>query len=143
MISCTRIIGFDSGHRVQGHLNKCKSCHGHRYSAELHAISDDLNELGMVIDFAEIKKKVGGWIDEHWDHTFIVGKDDTEVYEALMTLPRMKDPFVLPTNPTAENMSSYLLNIVCPKELKGTGIKVNKVVLWETPNCFATAELGD
>jgi len=141
MISCTRIIGFDSGHRVQGHSNKCKSCHGHRYAIHIHAVADDLNELGMVIDFADIKEKVGGWIDEHWDHTFIVGKDDTKVYKALMTLPRMKDPFVLPYNPTAENMAKYVLHVVCPKVLKGTGIKVHKIVLWETPNCYATAEL--
>ena len=142
MISCTRIIGFDSGHRVQGAAaGKCQTCHGHRYSAEIFAIADNLNELGMVINFADIKEKVGGWIDEHWDHTFIVGKDDTKVYEALMTLPRIKDVFLLPSNPTAENMANYVLRAVCPEVLKGTGIKVHKVVLWETPNCYATAEL--
>ncbi|MBF0198688.1 MAG: 6-carboxytetrahydropterin synthase, partial [Planctomycetes bacterium] len=55
--------------------------------------------------------------------------------------PSFKDIFVLPLNPTAENLAYYLLHEVCPKELKGMGVIVHKVVLWETENCYAEVDL--
>ena len=49
--------------------------------------------------------------------------------------------FALPLNPTAENMGDYLLNVVGPEQLKGTGVQLVKVVIWETENCFAEVTL--
>jgi 6-pyruvoyltetrahydropterin/6-carboxytetrahydropterin synthase len=138
---CVRILEFDAGHRVMLHESKCKTAHGHRFKAEIHARSESLDSVGRVIDFSVLKGKIGTWIDDNWDHTFIVYKKDVETHKALMMMPRMKDPFVLPTNPTSENLSQYLLDVVCPAELKDTGVEVFKIVLWETPNCFAIAEL--
>ena len=37
-------------------------------------------------------------------------------------------------------MANYLLHVVCPKVLEGTGVRVTGVVLWETENC--SAEVG-
>jgi 6-pyruvoyltetrahydropterin/6-carboxytetrahydropterin synthase len=136
---CVRIVEFDAGHRVMLHESKCKTVHGHRYKVELHARAEVLDRVGRVIDFSVLKEKIGGWIDEHWDHTFIVNKDDVETHKALLTLPRMKDPYVLPYNPTAENMAKFLVDEVCVKQLEGTNVEVFKVVVWETPNCFAEA----
>jgi 6-pyruvoyl-tetrahydropterin synthase len=45
--------------------------------------------------------------------------------------------FVLDRNPTAENIAQFLATEVSPRVLKGTGVKVVKIVVQETENCFA------
>ena len=49
--------------------------------------------------------------------------------------------YVLPYNPTSENMATYLLREVCPKLLAGKGVTATKVVLWESEESFAEASL--
>lgn len=141
MISCTRIIGFDAGHRVFGHESKCANLHGHRYAVQVTATPEtDLDSIGRVVDFSVIKERVGTWIDENWDHTCILYSKDTEAIKSVSSLNE-KPVYVADWNPTAEKMASFLLNDLCPKVLKGTGVKVTAVVVWETPNCFAEASL--
>jgi len=154
LITCTRLLGFDAGHRVHEHESKCAHLHGHRYTAELTA-SGNLDRLGRVVDFGVLKRLVGAWIDDHWDHGFIVWQHDplVEVLQELhvreslgetddeVSEPIRQKLFLLPENPTAENLAAYLLEIVCPQLLEGTGVRVVHVRLWETPNCYADAAL--
>ena len=46
-----------------------------------------------------------------------------------------------PFRMTAENLAKHLFWHVCPELLRETGIIVNKVVFWETPNCRAEESL--
>lgn len=135
-IQAVRKIGFDAGHRVFGHQGKCRNIHGHRYTAEIYAEANKLNNLGMVIDFSMIKKQIGAWINCYWDHNFIVYKKDKQLIKALQSVEQKKEIFIMDTNPTAENMASYLLNVVCPEWLENKGIEVTKIRLFETPNCY-------
>lgn len=123
------------------HESKCATVHGHNYYALLEAEAASLDEIGRVIDFSVLKERVGGWIEEHWDHNFLVWNEDTAVVDALRTLPRRKEPFVCSFNPTAEQMARYLLNEVCPTQLASTGARIVSVTLVETDNCSATARL--
>lgn len=142
-LAATRRIQFCAGHRVYKHESKCHSPHGHNYVAQFTAVRYDtdtrLDELGRVIDFSVLKDAIGGWIDEHWDHGFIIWDEDNELGDALETIPDQK-LFRLDYNPTAENMAYYLLTVVCPHVLRETGVRVVKVRLWETENCYAEAE---
>lgn len=140
MITCTRRIQFCAGHRVMGHEGKCRNLHGHNYVVFVTAQADELDSVGRVIDFSVLKEKVGGWIDEHWDHGFVLWHEDYEAIAAVTYSPDQKVAF-MPTNPTAENMADYLLRNACPIVLKGTGVVVTKVVVWETENCYAEATL--
>ena len=96
--------------------------------------------MGRVVDFSVLKDRLGGWIETHWDHAFICCKEDHELRKALSALEGQK-LFLLDKNPTAENMASYLLNVVGPEQLAGTGVRLIRVVLWETENCCAEASL--
>ncbi len=58
---------------------------------------------------------------------------------ALSRFPEQK-LFLLDTNPTAENMARFILKDLAPRLLEGSGVKLTKVVLWETENCFAEVE---
>lgn len=138
MITATRRIQFCAGHRVHQHESKCRNMHGHNYVAFFTAegIEEELDRLGRVIDFSVLKEKIGGWIDKFWDHGFLYWDEDKEVANALLSNVTQK-AYSLPYNPTAENMAQYLLDMVCPIVLRGTGVKVTKIVLWETENCYA------
>ena len=140
--NAVRRIQFCSGHRVHEHESKCATLHGHNYVAFFHAEANDgLDNLGRVIDFSVLKERIGDWIDEHWDHTTILYAQDTRTIELVEQCESKKPVFILPTNPTAENMGEYLLTTVCPEVLENTGVIVTRVVLWETENCFAEISL--
>jgi 6-pyruvoyltetrahydropterin/6-carboxytetrahydropterin synthase len=52
--------------------------------------------------------------------------------------------FVMPYNPTAENMARYLLEVVAPSVLGDLGVVARKVAVWETDESCAVATLvGD
>ena len=134
-IKATRILKFDAGHRVVNHESKCRSLHGHEYKAHIFAESDALDSLGRVIDFSVIKEKVGAWIDEHWDHTMILWEQDPDL-DKINSCDKAKPVFVTEFNPTAENLALFLINEICPKLLNGTGVRVSKIILFETSNCY-------
>jgi 6-pyruvoyltetrahydropterin/6-carboxytetrahydropterin synthase len=123
------------------HESKCRNLHGHNYVAFFYAEADCLDSIGRIIDFSVLKEKLGGWIDRNWDHTMIVYQDDQEIRNALSMVTFNKPPFISDFNPTAENMALYLLNVVSPVELMGTGVRITKVVLFETENCSAEVSL--
>ena len=139
MLTCTRRIQFCAGHRVHGHETKCKNLHGHNYVALFEA-EGELDSLGRVIDFSVLKERLGGWIDDQWDHGFILYRLDFDAIRAVGTLAETKI-HLMPTNPTAENMAEFLLKTVGPETLAGTGVKLISVTLWETENCCAKAVL--
>ena len=142
MITCTRKIEFDYGHRVFKHQSKCRHIHGHRGVLEVTAkLDSNLDELGMVVDFSVLKEKIGGWIDQNWDHNFLVYNCDFETRKALSAISDSRPPFICEFNPTAENMAEYILKEVCPKVLIGTGVTIISVILYETPNGKAEASL--
>lgn len=138
--SCTRDISFCAGHRVLDHETKCAKPHGHNYRVEITATTDKLDKLGRIIDFSVLKDKIGGWIDHNWDHGFIVFSDDGDLLKALSAIPDSK-LFVLPANPTVENLCAYLLTEICPVLLKDTEVTVTKILIHETDNCRAEASL--
>lgn len=142
-ITATRRVQFAAGHRVFGHETKCKHPHGHNYVVLMTAQMDDpraVDDIGRVVDFGVLKDRVGGWIERAWDHAFLVWSGDAPMLSALSTDPQWKR-FVCPDNPTAENMARYLLHYVGPRELQGTGVRLVRVVVWETENCYAEATL--
>jgi 6-pyruvoyltetrahydropterin/6-carboxytetrahydropterin synthase len=140
MVTCTRRLEFDYGHRVHRHESKCRHLHGHRGVVEVTAVAP-LDSLGRVIDFSVLKKLVGGWIDEYWDHNMVIFDEDTEALKAVRWVKDGKEPFAAPFNPTAENMAKYLLEVVCPEVLKDTGVQVIKIKFYETVNGMAEATL--
>lgn len=143
-ITCTRRLCFEAGHRVLGHESKCAHFHGHSYKVWLEA-HNAIDDVGRVVDFSVLKSTVGTWIDENWDHAMILNAHDLSglsLFSELEIGPKQQRLFVLPYNPTAENMAKYLLEKVCPELLNPLGVRVISVVVQETENCTATATLS-
>lgn len=136
-LNCTRRLEFDAAHRVKRHESKCKNLHGHRYVVEITVSAPELDALGRVVDFGVMKEKLGSWIDEHWDHQTILWEEDRTLGNAIAG-ETTQPIYYLPYNPTAENMAKYLLEKICPT-LFSAPLKVERIKLWETPNCSAEA----
>jgi 6-pyruvoyltetrahydropterin/6-carboxytetrahydropterin synthase len=71
-------------HLALPYASKCSNLHGHNWRITIHCRADELNEAGMVVDFARIKQL----IEEQLDHKCL---ND-----------------VLPFNPTAENIAHWV-----------------------------------
>jgi len=136
MPTCTRRLTFCAGHRVFGHESKCAHPHGHNYVAEI-TVEAALDSIGRVIDFSVIKEQVGGWIEANWDHAFLVFEGDHEMMAVFEEHPEWR-MFILIVNPTVENLAQVLLAIASDL-LAPNGVKVTRVRLHETENCYADA----
>lgn len=142
-ITVMRKVAFCAGHRLLGHEGKCANLHGHNYIAELYVSGTEIDELGRVVDFAVINRLFKGWIDEHWDHGFLVWNQDLEALRALRQV-KPNRVYELPYNPTAENIARYLLLEIGPqllKQVSGYDLSLSQVVIWETENSSATVTL--
>jgi 6-pyruvoyltetrahydropterin/6-carboxytetrahydropterin synthase len=139
-ITATRRLQFAMGHRVHGHESKCRHLHGHNFVAFVTAAADELDAVRRVIDFGVLKDRIGGWIDREWDHGLVVWQNDAEARSALATVDGQK-AYLLPVNPTAENLADHLLRVIGPQTLAGTGVRLVKVTIFETENGIAEATL--
>ena len=75
----TRIFDFDAAHRVMNEKMKCFNLHGHRFHVELTFRYSEVTALGYAIDFKEIKRLAGTWLDESFDHATILNPLDEEL----------------------------------------------------------------
>lgn len=127
-----------AGHRVYGHQGKCRNLHGHSYVFHFHCVSEELNELGMVVDFSIIKSTLCQWLEDNYDHRMLLWEQDPCAKQLLAIDSSV---VIVPYNPTAENIAKHVLTEVAPQLLAGTQIKLNKIVLEETSKCSASCEI--
>jgi 6-pyruvoyltetrahydropterin/6-carboxytetrahydropterin synthase len=134
MFRVTREMRFCYGHRLLNYNGKCRHLHGHNGRAVISLEAEQLDPLGMVVDFTVIKRVVQAWIDEALDHKMILHRDDP----ALPELRRLGEPVVvIDVNPTAENIAKLIFDYARAQDLP-----VVEVTLWETETSFATYRPG-
>ena len=141
----TRRLEFDAGHRIPDHQSQCRHLHGHRYAMEVtlsgEIIRQDGNAAnGMVLDFSEVKALARQHVVDLWDHAFLVYAGDTAVVNFLNSLPDHKT-VLLNCVPTAENLAekAFALLDAVFRERFGAHLQLERVRLFETPNCWADA----
>jgi len=135
MMRASRYHDISCGHRVHGHEGKCQHLHGHNYRIHFHCTADALDRIGRVIDFSVIKERLAMWCEDRWDHKFLVCEQDP-LAGSLKALDGTV--VILPFNPTAENLAQYLVEVVGPMQLTGTGVVLQSVTIEETAKCHAT-----
>lgn len=139
-IYATRYHDISCGHRVVGHESKCRWFHGHNYRITFTIQAKKLDEVGRVLDFGVIKSILCEWLENTWDHRFLMWEDDPYLGDCEDMFPG--GGFLpVPFNPTAENMGIYLLEIVGPLYLDELGVELTKVIVEETRKCSAEALL--
>lgn len=127
------------GHRVVGHESKCRHLHGHNYRIHFVCSASELDPLGRVIDFSEIRDRLCMWLEEHWDHRMMIWSEDPLLPELQRLVPG--DLCVVPFNPTAEQIAIHLVSVVGPEQLKGSGITLLECRVEETRKCSAAYRL--
>ncbi len=139
MTTATRYHDFCAGHRVAGHENKCAHLHGHNYRIHFTIGAPELDIVGRVMDFSVIKEKLCEWLEENWDHKFLMWEHDQLISSMKNLVPN--DIVETPFNPTAENMAQYLCEEVAVEQLAGTGCVLVKCEIEETRKCRASYEI--
>ena len=143
MITITRKLEFDAGHRIPDHKSQCRNLHGHRYTLEITLVGEVIEEEGssdngMIMDFSDVKALAKTHLVDFWDHAFLVYAKDTAVRSFLATIPDHKT-VVIDKIPTVENLARTAFDTLRTvyNDRYGTGLRLHKLVLHETPNCWA------
>ncbi|HZK54249.1 MAG TPA: 6-carboxytetrahydropterin synthase QueD [Desulfosporosinus sp.] len=127
VIKLTKSFTFDSAHFLPNHKGKCSNMHGHTYRLEVTVVRENGTLLvggsdeGMVIDFSDLKAVVKGEVIDKIDHKVLNE--------------------VLPFRTTAENLAAHIFSVLSDK-LQLSGIIVERIKLWETPDSYVEVCLG-
>lgn len=164
MLSVTCEFKFCAAHRLIHHPGKCRWLHGHNYHVEAvvsRVTVGQLGQSGMVVDFADVKREIGGWIDQNWDHNTILNSNDpllwvngdplnpgTPETEQVITKRFGRMPYLFAgLEPTAERMALVLMER--PWKLTRNDlpdwcdeVRLTSVRVWETDGCSALITEG-
>ena len=111
---------FSAGHAIRGHTRGCQNLHGHNYRVRVHVAAAELDALGMVIDFVDLKAIV----DE------VLGRFDHAVINDI-------PPFT-ERNSTAELVAQYAFEEVARRLPPGRHVR--RVEVWESDSSCAIYE---
>ena len=144
MLTVTKQLRTETGHRLNNYDGRCSHMHGHSYLWEVTATAPALTDNGMILDFKDLKSAMNTVLDP-LDHALVLAPDDPLVVmqdpEQLHDMFRAtngKDPrlFVWHENPTAESFAAWAM-LVIQDTLRETGITITKVKVWETATSYA------
>lgn len=108
---------FSSAHYLKGYDGSCQHLHGHTWKVEVTIVSGDVNAIGLVCDFREMKKKL---------KVFLAGLD----HVCLNDLPAFADE-----NPTTENLAKYIYKSFAASCVP---FPIQKVQVWESDTSSVT-----
>lgn len=122
---------------------KCYNLHGHRFKVEVTFEYFTTSRLGYAVDFKELKRIAGDWIDNNLDHAAILNPMDVDFIELIenmnLRLYIMGLGYVGDINPSAENLAEEILFSLRVLFVKHP-VEVRKVRLYETPNCWVEVD---
>lgn len=109
---------FAAAHQLRGYSGKCEALHGHNYGIEVRVRAEKLNEVGLALDFKEIKQELDKLLDG-FDHCFL---NDLEPFQDI--------------NPSAENIARVIYRAL--KSAVPAGATLQSVTVWESDDAAAT-----
>lgn len=109
---------FDTAHALRGYRGKCEALHGHRFEVVVCVATEDLNEIGLAYDFAELKRILREQVISRLDHANL---NETPPFDKV--------------NPSSENIARFIYDEM-RKAL--SGIKLRWVQVWESPDAWVT-----
>ena len=110
---------FAAAHQLRGYPGNCERLHGHNYGVEVYCQCEELDKLGMGIDFKVLKAHIKDVVKE-LDHYNLNEK-----------------PYFQKDNPSAENIAKWFYGQIS-KRVNTERVKVTRVDVWETDVCCAS-----
>ena len=110
---------FAAAHQLRGYKGKCENLHGHNWRVTVAVTAERLNEVGLAIDFNDLKKSLRDVLDT-LEHTFL-----NDIF-----------PFTQ-INPSSENLAKWIYDTLT-KKLNDDNIEVASVTVWESDSASAS-----
>jgi 6-pyruvoyltetrahydropterin/6-carboxytetrahydropterin synthase len=122
MFELTVEVSFSAAHCIRGHPGRCAQLHGHNYRVVVTVSSERLNEQGLVVDFAELKRICQEVVDP-LDHTL------------LNDLPAFAT-----ANPTAEALARHVYQAAAQALAAAAlaAVRLARVTVYESERAYAT-----
>ncbi len=130
MFQVTREFHFAYAHRLLNEVGKSALLHGHNGKVSVTLGGETLNAIGMVMDFVEMKKHIGEWLEEQFDHAVLLHRADPIVSVLQAAGQRV---IALEVQPTPENLAKLIY-----ERCQQTKLPVVEVTVWETASRYAT-----
>lgn len=128
---------FSAGHRIPGLPGegaKCANLHGHTFGVAWAFETTQLD--ASEFEFADAKRRLRGWVDEHLDHGYLYASTDTLLADLLMD--NGWKCFHIDPVPTTEAIAGLLLRVANNFEF---GVPCVRVHVTEGPHNEAVAVL--
>lgn len=122
MFTVCKEFTFAAGHAIRGHRGGCQNLHGHNYRVRIWVSSEELDALGMVLDFADLKALAAEVLDP-FDHRVL---NDVPPFDTV--------------NTTAELVARHVYEEIATRLPTERGLGVRKVEVWETDSACAVYE---
>lgn len=113
------ISDFAAAHNLRNFRGQCENLHGHNWTVEVVLRGHRLNESGILVDFAEVKKFTRDILAE-LDHNYL-----------------NDHPFFKEQNPSSENIARFLFERLAEKVNNGDRW-MHRVTAWESTDACAT-----
>ena len=112
---------FEAAHHINDYPGKCARLHGHNWVVEAVVKGRELDELGMLVDFKDIKQTLKDTL-ERFDHRY------------LNELAPFKDG----VNPTAENLARIIFEELAGNEIFKRDSVLVAITVFESPKSSVT-----
>ncbi len=113
---------FSSAHQLRGYRGKCENLHGHNWRVILNVKGSQLNDIGLLIDFSDLKAML---------KKILTLLDHTNINDI---------PYFAENNPSSENIARYIADMM-EKELSSgnfTTVLLDSITVWESETSRCT-----
>ena len=110
---------FSAAHQLRGYKGSCEKLHGHNWRVQVTIVAERLNEIGLAVDFHELKRVVGEVLAP-LDHSVL---NETFPFTEI--------------NPSSENIAKWVYDSL-KKRINDRRLRVSAVTVWESDTTSAT-----
>ena len=107
---------FAAAHALRNYYGKCENLHGHNYRVQVGMEGAELDETGLLFDFAKLKSQLR-MTSEYLDHQYL---NELKPFDQI--------------NPSAENIAKFICEDMQSKLENGS---IAYVRVWETETSYA------
>jgi 6-pyruvoyltetrahydropterin/6-carboxytetrahydropterin synthase len=110
---------FAAAHQLRKYSGKCEKLHGHNWKVQVTITAERLNEIGLGMDFKELKKITRDVLCT-LEHSFL-----NDIF-----------PFT-EINPSSENIAKWIYETL-KKKINNENIELTGITVWESDTASAT-----
>lgn len=103
---------ISAAHVLRNYEGPCARLHGHNWNVKIDVLSNELNPIGLTMDFKDLD-------DILWE---VIGPFDHNNFNDFPPFNKI--------NPTAENVAQFFFNKI--KQKLPANVKMAKISIWET-----------